>query len=145
MEKSRRYSKQRQLIMEAVLASKSHPTADEVYHLLKPDHPELSLGTVYRNLNLLAEMKVIDRIGSPYPSERFDGRRDPHLHMVCQNCGHVLDVEMPPEQIQAFLDCAQSQTGNHLEGAAITLFGMCEQCQKNQKETADESAELGGE
>ena len=135
MEKSRRYSKQRQLIMEAVLSSKSHPTADEIYHQLKPEHPELSLGTVYRNLNLLAEMGVIDRMGSPYPSERFDGRRDPHLHMVCTRCGQVMVVEMPPEEIEGFLNGVQAQTDHHLEQVTITLFGLCEECQREKQQT----------
>ena len=87
----RRYSKQRELIFEAVCGTNEHPTAETVYHWLKPDNPALSLGTVYRNLNLLADEGRLLRL--PLPVERFDANTAPHAHFRCRLCGRVYDLD----------------------------------------------------
>ena len=78
----------------------SHPTADTVYLHIKEEFPNISLGTVYRNLNLLADIGEALRIPTPDGGDRFDGRCEPHYHVVCTNCGNVFDLEMDDSYIQ---------------------------------------------
>ena len=78
-----RYSRQRELIYQSVCASRAHPTAEMVYAALKPEHPGLSLGTVYRNLHLLSDEGKLVRM--PFPVERFDGDLHEHGHFCCEN------------------------------------------------------------
>ena len=86
----KRYSKQRELILEAVMNTHEHPTAETIYIWLKPDNPALSLGTVYRNLNQLVEKGDVIRL--PFPVERFDANTKPHAHFMCRVCGGVYDL-----------------------------------------------------
>ena len=93
MSEQRRFSKQRKLIYDMIVENPIHPSADVIYSRLRADHPELSLGTVYRNLNVLSEMGAIKKIDSRMKSERYDGRTDDHYHMICEKCGKMFDVE----------------------------------------------------
>ena len=92
---TRKTSKKRQAILDALMATTEHPNAEWLYHKLKPEYPDLSLGTVYRNLSLFADAGDILRIGVLGGQERFDGRTDPHAHLLCAECGRVMDVETP--------------------------------------------------
>ena len=87
-----RYSRQRELIYEAVKGSGQHPTAEMVYRWLKPANPSLSLGTVYRNLNLLTEEGRIVRMA--FPVERYDADTSLHTHFRCDRCGGVFDLKI---------------------------------------------------
>lgn len=81
----KRYSRQRELIYQCLLHTDQHPTAEMIYSWLKPENPNLSLGTVYRNLNLLSEEGIIVRM--PFPVERYDAVKEPHPHFRCRKCG----------------------------------------------------------
>ena len=83
------YSRQRQLIWDAVTQGGGHPTAEELYQRLKPDNPALSLATVYRNLRQLEACGRLRRVAVPDGSDRYDGRLDPHEHMICETCGRA--------------------------------------------------------
>ena len=97
MERTIRYSKKREAILEAIRSTDTHPTADWVYQTLKPTHPDLSLGTVYRNLNFFREQGTIRCVGVVKGQERFDANTHPHTHFVCDGCGAVIDLhEIPP-------------------------------------------------
>jgi len=85
---TRKNSKKRQVILEALAATTAHPTAQELYQQLKPDYPDLSLGTVYRNLSLFAEEGDAMSVGVFRGQERFDARTNPHAHLHCVQCGH---------------------------------------------------------
>lgn len=126
-----RYSRQRELIYQAVLASRAHPTAEMVYAALKPDHPNLSLGTVYRNLHLLAHEGKLTRM--PFPVERFDGMVTPHNHFCCQVCGQVSDV---PGDYDRTLDQALAALGHQVERHEIVYYGVCPHCQNSETEPA---------
>lgn len=121
----KRYSRQRELIYEAVLGSKEHPTAEMVYQWLKPANPNLSLGTVYRNLNLLAEEGILVRM--PFPVERYDGVIQPHSHFRCKGCGRVFDFLT---EYDGEIDAAASQAspGFRIEGHDLTFSGLCPEC-----------------
>ena len=88
----RRYSRQRELIYNCLLETKEHPTAEMVYQWLLPDNPNLSRGTVYRNLKLLAEDGLLMRMH--FPVERYDACTRQHPHFCCRVCGAVSDLEL---------------------------------------------------
>lgn len=119
----RRYSRQRELIYQTVRASSAHPTAEMVYAALKPDHPNLSLGTVYRNLHLLAREGKLRQL--PFPVEQFDGVVAPHSHFCCQVCGQVSDVAgaYDPE-----LDRAAQALGHQVDRHEVVYYGLCARC-----------------
>ena len=119
----KRYSRQRELIYRTLLASKAHPTADMVYQMLKPENPNLSLGTVYRNLNLLAEEGIVVRM--PFPVERYDADTTPHPHFQCQCCGQVSDLNLPYDRR---LDEQVAELGHEVAGHSVLFTGICANC-----------------
>lgn len=121
----KRYSRQRELIYQAVMASKEHPTAEMVYQWLKPACPNLSLGTVYRNLNLLAEEGILVRM--PFPVERYDGDTYPHSHFRCKGCGRVFDL-VPDYEVALDRAAEQAAPGFRVEGHDLTFTGYCPEC-----------------
>lgn len=120
----RRYSQQREMILTCLRGTTAHPTADMIYQALKPENPKLSLGTVYRNLNQLADDGYIMRL--PFHVERYDANTQPHLHFYCDNCGRVLDlhVEMPDSDY----DAMEQQTGFHITRENRIYYGICVEC-----------------
>lgn len=123
----KRYSRQRELIYNAVLGSKEHPTAEMVYHWLKPANPNLSLGTVYRNLNLLAQEGILIRM--PFPVERYDGDVHPHSHFRCKDCGRVFDIELD-QGSEIDKAAAKAAPGFQVEGHELTFTGVCPECRE---------------
>lgn len=122
--KKKRYSRQRELILDRLRNTTEHPTAETLYQWLKPDNPTLSLGTVYRNLNLLADEGIIARM--PFPVERFDANCAPHPHFRCRVCGSVYDLDLPHDQT---LDRRAAAASGHLvEGHEIFFTGICAHC-----------------
>ena len=119
----KRYSRQRELIYQKLVETDEHPTAEMLYQWLKPENPNLSLGTVYRNLNLLAEEGVIVRM--PFPVERYDARTHPHFR--CKACGRVYDMEDLP--YDSGLDQAAEQcSGHQVDRHDLVFFGTCSAC-----------------
>ncbi|MDR1933010.1 MAG: transcriptional repressor, partial [Spirochaetales bacterium] len=84
-----KHSKKRDAILEVIMASRSHPGAQWIYNQLKPRIPGLSLGTVYRNISLFMSEGSVVSVGVVNGEERFDGRTEPHPHLVCVRCGKV--------------------------------------------------------
>ncbi len=121
----KRYSRQRELIYQAVLGSREHPTAEMVYQWLKPANPNLSLGTVYRNLNLLAEEGLLIRM--PFLADRYDGDTHPHTHFLCESCGRLLDMELEYD-VELDVAAAASEPGLRIHGHSLTFRGLCPQC-----------------
>ena len=85
---------QRSMVYEAVNRLKSHATASEIYDVIASEHPSVSQGTVYRNLNQLAEEGVIRKILMPGGADRYDHRCHEHYHARCLCCGRLFDIEM---------------------------------------------------
>ena len=123
--RGKRYSRQRELIYQAVRGTDQHPTAEMVYHWLKPDNPSLSLGTVYRNLNLLAEEGLIVRM--PFPVDRYDGTTKPHAHLQCSQCGRVYDL--PLSYDEALDRIASASSGHKIQRHELLYHGVCTHCQ----------------
>ena len=123
-----KYSKQRISVLEAVVSNSIHPTADQVYAMIKDDNPNVSLGTVYRNLNLLCETGQLRRICVANGCDRFDGRLDKHFHTICNFCGKVADVEIPEQlDLHSFVT---AQTGYYINDIDIVMKGVCPECNK---------------
>lgn len=126
----KRYSRKRESILQCLQDTKEHPGAEWVYKKLKPMYPDLSLATVYRNMNELVEEGKLCSVGVVLDKERFDARTEPHTHAICARCGKILDVDeiaLTPDmaaQIQSLPDftVAYSQ---------LQLIGLCAECQQN--------------
>ena len=88
----RKRSRKRDAILACVRATTCHPSAEWVYQRLKPTIPDLSLGTVYRNLSMFKDEGLVISVGTVGGLERFDGNTKPHTHFVCTRCSAVLDL-----------------------------------------------------
>ena len=131
MERTTRYSKKREAILDAMRMTKSHPTAEWLYQQLKPEHPDLSLGTVYRNLTLFREQGVIRSVGVVDGHERFDANTENHTHFVCTNCHAVIDIPDVGAGEQVEQQVCQ-QYGFRTDHYDLTVFGTCDQCIKKE-------------
>lgn len=123
------YSKQREEILKVVDKNRIHPTAEDVYQLVKKDNPKVSLSTVYRNLNLLAEEGKVLRISMPNGSDRYDGDLKMHHHVVCEKCGKVFDMKYDIGDIEKVV---KKQTNVEVSNYQLTIKGICEGCRKSQ-------------
>ncbi|WP_031481622.1 Fur family transcriptional regulator [Maridesulfovibrio frigidus] len=124
MKIGQRRSKQRELILEELKALTCHPTADELYEIVRKRLTNISLGTVYRNLDLMASSGIILKIDSG-GKNRFDGNAIPHPHLRCIECGKVddimFDVSLPiPSELEA--------NGYEITGCTIEYYGICPNC-----------------
>ena len=122
----KRYSRQRELIFEILKHTTAHPTAEMIYQWLKPENPALSLGTVYRNLNFLANEGSIARMA--FPVERYDATTAPHPHFCCDGCGSVYDVDLPYDSNLDQL--ALTSSGHHVRRHEIIFHGLCSKCKQ---------------
>ena len=133
MDIPRRNSRQRTLVYEAVRASRSHPNAEEIYHDVQKQLPDISLGTVYRNLNLLEEMGQLVRIHTGVGPDRFDAILQMHPHLVCSSCGGVFDLDCCIGQEMDLLKRAFERSGAQIDGVQARAFGICEQCREQKR------------
>lgn len=124
-----KYSRQRESIIEYLSETKEHPTADMVYTHVRKKYPKISLGTVYRNLNLLVEQGKILKLYCGDGCERFDGCILPHNHFICKKCGRVIDLEM--ESIDHINNIANVCFNGKIDGHTIYFYGICEDCKNN--------------
>ena len=126
----KRYSKKRQAIIECLRSTDAHPSAEWIYARLKPEHPDLSLGTVYRNLALLCELGEIKKIPCGDGSERYDGFVDPHNHFVCSECGKVIDLTEPVSKCETKV---KNKDIGCVNSYSLIYYGLCKECLKNKK------------
>ncbi|MDL2274485.1 transcriptional repressor [Oscillospiraceae bacterium OttesenSCG-928-G22] len=121
-----KYSRQREAVLKSLRAVKTHPTASEIYEMVRVNIPNISLGTVYRNLAQLAKNDHIMRITTGEGTERFDGNPEPHYHFCCQSCGRVTDIDIP--LIETIEDDVFRLTGNRAQSHSLMLYGTCKTC-----------------
>ena len=126
-----KYSKQRESIKNFLVTRYDHPTAETVYLNIRREFPNISLGTVYRNLNLLAEIGEIQKLSPGIGPDRFDGNPAPHYHFICRHCGCVMDLTV------SGLDHINILAGQDFDGEIaghITYFyGACPSCKASEK------------
>ena len=121
-----KFSKQRELILNEVMNSHLHPTADSIYTNLKKDNPGLSLGTVYRNLTQLTEHGFIAKLSIPNQSDRFDRNIKPHAHLICEKCNNIFDIES--NSINKFVNSLSDKEDIEILNYDIILKGTCTKC-----------------
>lgn len=121
-----KFSRQRQAILEYLYNTKEHPTAETVYSNVRISYPKVSLGTVYRNLNLLADEGEILRLSCGDGSDRFDGNPNPHYHFLCNHCGRILDLALEPLNHIDVL--ASANFDGIIEGHTVLFHGKCVDC-----------------
>ena len=128
MEEIQKYRKSRQRgrILEILHGTKTHPTADTIYLIMKDEYPDLSLGNVYRNLNILVETGKIRRLDFGSTFNRFDGNCEMHPHFVCEKCNSVSDLEVRDNFNPA--DFIKNMNGKSVKEYSLEFFGICENC-----------------
>lgn len=121
-----KYSRQRECILKNLQSRRDHPTADMVYESVQVEEPNISLGTVYRNLSFLAENGQILKISTGIGPDHFDGFTEAHNHFVCRKCGRVLDLDyVADEKIIAY---ASKNFNGEIKGYDLQFYGTCEDC-----------------
>lgn len=127
-----RLTTQRQIILEELGKVTSHPTANEVYDMVRKRLPRIGLGTVYRNLELLADSGIIQKLEVGGTQKRFDATATPHYHIRCTVCGRVDDVTLPVDE---GINVAAAQTSNYqVLGHHIEFTGICADCKAQKKD-----------
>ena len=119
--------KKRDAILEYLRSTKAHPSAEMIYTDLKPQIPDLAMGTVYRNLTLFKEQGLVSSVATVSGVERFDGNTDPHVHFICQNCNAVIDL-MEMEVPQSLSQAAETACGGQVSECQLSFTGRCRSC-----------------
>lgn len=125
-----RYSKKRSAILNLIKSTDSHPSAEWLFTQLKPEYPDLSLGTIYRNLTFFQEQGDIISVGVIAGQERFDATTHPHCHFICEDCNAVLDLH-EIECSGSASEEVESLYGLKVNRIDMTFYGTCENCLKS--------------
>jgi len=121
-----RMTRQRKVILEELRKVNTHPSADELYEMVRKRLPRISLGTVYRNLEILSESGNIQKLEPGCSLKRFDGNPSAHYHIRCVNCDRVVDAPMAPD-LEIDLEQVNS-TDFKIIGHRLEYLGLCPQC-----------------
>ena len=124
----RRDTKQREAILKILRNTRSHPTADQIYDEVRKDIPNISKGTVYRNLQVLEEDGAITELKINGTQSRYEVKQESHYHFRCEKCGRVSDIDMP---VNIELDQqVEKRTGLKISYHQLEFRGLCKDCQK---------------
>ena len=128
MEPKAKHFRKRDAILTYLKGTTEHPSAEMVYASLKPQIPDLSLGTVYRNLALFKKQGLIVSVGTVNGAERFDANTASHVHFFCTGCDSVLDL--PQIEVPASFGFeAENLSGCQVKSCHLTMTGLCSNCQ----------------
>ena len=129
----KKHFRKRDAILTCLRQTTVHPSAEWIFTQLKPEIPDLSMGTVYRNLTLFKEQGVIASVGTVKGVERFDGNTDPHVHFFCTECGAVVDLTglTVPEELNK---AAATETGGQVGTCQLSFTGICMECLNDNSE-----------
>ncbi len=120
-----RYSRQRELVTEIIKGRKDHPTADMIYNSAREIEPNISLGTVYRNLKLLSDDGVIITLETQDKRVHYDGDISRHSHFICNECGKIIDLFKPADTPKEL-----DESGLTVTGEKCIYYGYCADCKK---------------
>lgn len=123
--KQKRMTRQKKVIYEVLCSTTCHPTADWIYSEARKAIPDISLGTVYRNLQVLLEDKRIQELNYGKGQSRFDGNPKPHYHFVCERCARVLDFDLDDELVQPTV---LNQAPGLVKSHRLECYGICQDC-----------------
>ena len=143
-----RMTRQRRIILEELGRLYSHPTADEIYDTVRKRMPRISLGTVYRNLEILSQWGLAKKLELPGAPRRFDGSTEEHYHVRCVRCGEVEDV--PIEPLGNLEESIRGSTDFEIIGHRLNFLGFCPSCRRAASEppvspTEKEPQDIAGE
>ena len=127
MERTTKHFKKRDAILECLMSTDTHPSADMVHAMLQEAHPDISMATVYRNLALFRKQGSIISVGNVNGTERYDGNTAPHIHFVCEGCDAVLDlhqIKVP----DSLAEEVEKLSGCRVTGCQLTFSGLCGCC-----------------
>ena len=127
-------SRQREAIMNNIMLRTDHPTAEDVYNSVRKEYPNISLGTVYRNLSLLVDMGHAIKVPCDDGSVHFDGRVMPHYHFQCTSCRRIYDIDFTEElesKEKELLDSVNAEFDGCIKGSSAFFYGLCRECQEN--------------
>jgi len=130
MEANTKHFRKRSAILTCLQGTDTHPSAEMLHQMLQPEHPDISLATVYRNLARFKAQGMIQSVATVKGIERFDANTNPHVHFICTNCDAVSDLH----QIQVLQDLtktAEQCSGCQIESCQLTFTGLCSSCQTN--------------
>lgn len=125
-----KYSRQREYIKENLMHREDHPTADMIYADVREVFPNISLGTVYRNLQLLTDIGEIQKLNVGDGVDHFDAKTFPHYHFICRECGSVIDLQMG--NIDTIKDIAGVNFDGQIAGHITYFYGVCGNCCKKE-------------
>lgn len=125
-----KYSRQREAIKEFLSKTKEHPTADTVYMNIRSIYPNISLGTVYRNLNFLTERGEIIKVSGSDGIDHFDANTRHHYHFICNKCQKIIDLDMEP--IDYIENVANKGFAGKINGHVAYFYGTCPECLGNE-------------
>lgn len=118
-------TKQKKIILEVVRSSNIHPTADWIYEQAKKELPDISLGTVYRNLKLLRDMGEILELNWGSTFSRYDGITENHYHFVCKKCGKIMDLHL---RFNISHEAVEKAASINVESHRLEFYGACTSC-----------------
>ncbi|MGJ9385150.1 transcriptional repressor [Salipaludibacillus neizhouensis] len=126
-----RMTPQRHAILEYLLSARSHPTADDIYKALETKFPNMSVATVYNNLRVFKEVGLVRELTYGDSSSRFDSNTTDHYHVICQDCGKIVDFHYPGlDEVETL---AEHVTGFKVTDHRMEIYGECPECQNHQK------------
>jgi len=126
-ERNLRMTRQRQVILEELRATDQHPSADALHERVKKKLPRISLGTIYRNLEILTELGEIQTIALAGSLKRFDGIPHNHYHMRCMRCDRLVDA--PMDVVDSLERVLQEKTEFRVLSHQLEFIGICPDCQ----------------
>ena len=129
--KALKFSRQRESIRECLKNRKDHPTADAVYASIREEFPNISLGTVYRNLNLLVELGEAQKLAFGDGKDHFDADTSLHYHFVCRDCGQVYDMEL--DEMADLNTSVQAAAPGKIDSHSILFYGRCYSCMEKEE------------
>ncbi len=123
-----RQTKQREAVLKLLRGTYSHPTADQIYDEVRKEIPNISKGTVYRNLKVLLEMGLVSELNLNGTISRFEAKQESHYHFRCEQCGRVFDVDEPVDR-QLDRKVAE-RMGFKISYHQLEFRGICDDCQQ---------------
>jgi Fur family transcriptional regulator, peroxide stress response regulator len=123
-----RVTPQRLAIYRHLRSSKRHPTAHEIFEAVKKDYPSITISTVYKTLEMLVELGRARELGFSSLGTRYEANTNPHLNLVCEDCGSIEDLEGLPS-MDGFMEQVRSRTEFQIRGQRTELYGLCRRCQ----------------
>ena len=138
MEASTKQFRKRNAILSYLRSVTNHPSAEMVFTELKQQIPDISMGTVYRNLSLFKQQGFASSVATVKGVERFDGNTDPHVHFICTDCDAVIDL-MEMQVPEALKKVAEDCCGGQIGECSLSFTGLCSECLKKSMQ-GDETA-----